>query len=115
MFKKVIILVELVRDRGGQITDYFDAIEIESQIEWKLEFLNIPKPTTKAKKSWEKFKYWLKIQPIITICDFKQFSQLKVQVLACKKYYSRKTNTITEYYQYYTKSNDYHQVDQFNE
>ena len=38
LFKKAIIPVELVSDRGGQITDYFNDIKIESLIEQILEF-----------------------------------------------------------------------------
>ena len=32
----------------------------------------------------------------------------------CKRFYSRKTNTTIKYFQYYNKSNSYHQVNQLD-
>ena len=33
----------------------------------------------------------------------------------CERFYSRKTNTTTKYFQYHNESNSYHQVDQLDE
>ena len=60
LFKKVILLAEIIRVRGLATIEYYERIEEKSMIEWNIEFSLIEKPNTKAIRTWNKFKEWLK-------------------------------------------------------
>ena len=56
-------------------------------LEWKIDFLEIPKPTIKAVRSWDRFKKWLKQIELNTVYDFKNKAISHLQIFQCRKYY----------------------------
>ena len=60
LYKKIIIPAELVGIRGGQETKYYYDFDAKSTLQWKIKFLLVLKLTTATKRTWNKFKVWLK-------------------------------------------------------
>ena len=56
LYKKVILLAEVVWARGLLTTEYYNRIEVKSIIEWKLTFFNVTKLITKSNRAWNKFE-----------------------------------------------------------
>ena len=52
LWKRMIILVELVRVRENKQIEVFNNNKSQSILKWKIEFLEVKRPKVKVKKIW---------------------------------------------------------------
>ena len=90
LYKKIILLVELVRDQVLATTECYDRIEAESIIEQKINFPPILKLTLKVAQEQNKFKEQIKMKELHTIYDFKSRAESKMKISKCTQFYSYK-------------------------
>ena len=87
LYKKIIIPAELVEMRGGQEIKCYYNFNAKSILQWKIKFPSVLKPIAATKRTWDKFKVWLKAQTINTVYDFKSYYSSTIKILECKRYY----------------------------
>jgi ASC-1-like (ASCH) protein len=78
----MIILAKLVRVRGSN--------REKSQLKWDVKFPSINKPNTKAVRSWESFKEWLREIELHTIYNFKSKAKSRLKVTRDLEFYQYK-------------------------
>ena len=72
--------------------------ELNSCIEWKMDFDKVPKPSAKSYKIWEEFIKWLKEQKIQTIVDFEPWIQTNLQISPDREYIRDASKEVVKYY-----------------
>ena len=101
LYKRMMLPCELVGFSGEMRTRELREKELNSCLEWKIEFEKMPKPSAKSFKIWEDFTIWLKEQKIVTIVDFEPWVKAKWQISQDKEYVKEvKQNDVI----YYKKS-----------
>ena len=85
--KKLLLLSELVGERGRNVTAAFYNINEKSLLKWKLNFLSVKKLPPAAIKVWNQFKEQIKMKSITITCDFKTYIESRLKILRCEQYY----------------------------
>jgi len=91
LHKKMLLPCELVGFNGEMRTKELRENELNSCIEWKMDFDKVPKPSAKSYKIWEEFIKWMKEQRITTIVDFEPWVNTKFQISSDKEYVKETT------------------------
>ena len=90
LFKKIILLAEIIGARGLATIEYYKIIGEKSILEQNIEFPPTEKLKIKAIWIWNKFKEQLKIKELYIVYDFKIKAESRLKVLKCRQYYKYK-------------------------
>ena len=91
LFKKVILLAEIIGVRG-RAAEWYERIEESSMLEQNIEFSLIENPNIKVIQIWNKFKEQLRVKELNTVYNFKMKAESRLKVSKCRRYYKYKEN-----------------------
>ena len=97
--KKMYLPCELIGLNGKHVTKEAKETEHKSNVEWNIEFEEVPKPSKKSYELWKKFVEWIIMQDIVTIVDFEPNIRTKYEIGKNGKYLKENVNDKVIYYE----------------